>query len=1243
MEAGGGASRSKVTPMRVVLITMDYHLAGAVDRARVELERDIPGLELSFHAASDWSNDSPALDACRRDVARGDIVIANMLFMDDHIRQIEPALKARRADCDAMVACISAGEIVKTTRMGGLAMDKEATGPLALLKKLRGSGKKKNSSGSGQMAMLRRLPRILRFIPGTAHDLRAYFLTMQYWLAGSEENIGNMVRFLVNRYASGPREALKGSMKPKLPVEYPDCGVYHPTLDGGMSKTLADLPKPKKTTVGTVGLLLMRSYLVSGDAGHYDGVIKAMEAKGLAVIPVFACGLDSREAVETYFVDQTRGPNRGKATVDAVVSLTGFSLVGGPAYNDAPAAEEMLAKLDVPYIAAHAIEFQTMEQWRANDAGLLPVEATIMVAIPELEGATGPTVFGGRAQEATDGHARDMRPDMERIASLAERTAKLVTLRKTAQKDRRVAITLFNFPPNAGATGTAAFLSVFASLHNTLKAMQAEGYDLGEEPLPESVDALRSYLLEGNAERYGMDANVHFQIPAEDHVRREKHLAEIEAQWGPAPGRQLADSKGIFVLGRQFGNVFVGIQPGFGYEGDPMRLLFEKGFAPTHAFSAYYRYLKEDFDAHAVLHFGTHGALEFMPGKQTGLTDECWPERLIGSLPNLYLYAANNPSEGTIAKRRANATLVSYLSPPVSSAGLYKELLDLKATLDRWRALPNGEAGDADRGMLEEMIHAQAEALELSHSTETPIRVIGEKLREMEEALIPQGLHVVGDTIKEEERIDLLLAMAEANGDHFDKDAIAALATGTPAKKVLKSLGLHRHEDAIRLADDILTANAHLQKDTELDGLMKALDGRYIRPVAGGDLLRSPQILPTGRNVHGFDPYRIPSPFAVMDGALQAQRLIDRHEADGNPLPRSVAMVLWGTDNLKTEGRPVAQVLALMGAKPRFDGYGRLAGASLVPLEELGRPRIDVVVTLSGICRDLLPLQTKMLAEAAYLAATAEDEPLEQNFIRANALEHMKAHGCTLEEAALRVFSNADGAYGSNVNYLIDSGAWAEEDELADVYTKRKCFAYGRSGKPVQKKELLEGILGGVNLAYQNLESVELGVTTIDHYFDTLGGIGRAIQKTSGKAAPVYIGDQTRGEGKVRTLSEQIALETRTRMLNPKWYESMLEHGHEGVRQIEAHLTNTVGWSATTGQVAPWIYQELTQTFVLDEDMRERLAKLNPKASAKMTNRLLEAHERQYWHPDDETLEALRQAGEELEDRLEGVPSGAAA
>jgi magnesium chelatase subunit H len=1228
-------SVADATPVRVVIVTMDSHLACATERARAGLVRDLPGLALAVHAAADWASDAAALERCRADIARGDIVVATMLFMEEHFQPVFAALQARRDQCDAMVCALSAGEVVRLTRLGKFNMSGEALGAIAWLKRLRGNRTGSGSSGAGQMKMLRRIPQILRFIPGTAQDVRAYFLTLQYWLAGSEENVAGMVRLLVDRYADGPRRRLRGALKTPPPVEYPEIGVYHPRMKGRLAERADGLPPGGAR--GTVGLLLMRSYLLAGNTAHYDGVIAALEARGLRVIPAFATGLDARPAVERFFLAA------GRPAVDAVVSLTGFSLVGGPAYNDARAAEEMLARLDVPYLAAHPVEFQTIEAWQRSDRGLLPIEATMMVAIPELDGATGPAVFGGRS--AAGAGARDMQAHGERAGALAARVAKLVALRRTPAAERKVAIVLFNFPPNSGATGTAAYLSVFASLHRTLGALRGAGYSVDA---PETVDALRDRIIGGNAARFGADANVHARIRADDHVRRERWLGEIEAQWGPAPGKHQSDGSAIFVLGAQLGNVFVGVQPAFGYEGDPMRLLFEKGFAPTHAFAAFYRWIREDFGAHACLHFGTHGALEFMPGKQAGLSGECWPDRLIGDLPNLYLYAANNPSEGTVAKRRAAATLISYLTPPVAHAGLYRGLVDLKGSIERWRALPPDDA--AERGPLAVLVQAQAAALELAAAEPaweddagTRIASLAEAVLELEYTLIPNGLHVVGEPPARAERVDLLLAVAEAShGARPARASIEALVGGVPPAEALAAGGMAADDASLALFGELAATDRLLAEDHELPAILHALDGRFVRPAPGGDLLRTPAVLPTGRNVHGFDPFRIPSAFAVQDGARQAARLLERHVAGGNPFPESIALVLWGTDNLKTEGGPIAQALALVGARPRFDGYGRLAGATLIPLDELGRPRVDVVVTLSGIFRDLLPLQTKLLAEASFLAAAA-DEPADRNFVRKHALEHQRAHGCDLETAALRVFGNADGAYGSNVNHLVDNGRWADEDELAETYTRRKSFAYGRSGRPVQQAALLKDVLAGVEAAYQNLDSVELGVTTIDHYFDTLGGISRAVRRERGTAAAVYIGDQTTGVGTVRTLAEQVALETRTRALNPSWYEGMLKHGYEGVRQIEAHVTNTMGWSATTGQVAPWVYRELTQTFVLDAAMRERLAALNPTASAKVANRLLEAHERRYWSPDDTMLEALRRAGEELEDRLEGIDMRAAA
>ncbi|MEO0783373.1 MAG: magnesium chelatase subunit H, partial [Pseudomonadota bacterium] len=771
---------------RVVILTLDSHSAGPCQRISGRLERDFPGLELTVLAAAEWGEQPEALTAAKAAIAQADMVIANLLFLEEHISAILPDLIARRDTCDSMVGIISDSQIVKLTRMGTLDMSAPESATRKILKKLRGNAKSGVEDGAKKMRMLRRLPRILRLIPGKAQDLRAWFLMMQYWLGASDENIEAMIRFMISRYCR--HEAWRG-VKAAAPLDYPDTGLYHPDLPDRITTNAADLPKVKGAR-GTIGVLMMRSYVLSADTAHYDAVIRALEARGLHVLPAFAGGLDGRPAIEAFFQDKN-GPK-----IDALLSLTGFSLVGGPAYNDNDAAIATLKALDVPYIAAHPLEFQTIEQWEASAQGLGPIETTMLIALPELDGATTPTVFAGRhgTETTSANHSKAMAPALERVEALADRVAKQAHLRRSQNHDRNVAIVLFGFPPNAGAAGTAAYLDVFNSLHNTLHAMAADGYDI--DP-PDTVEELREAVLEGNASQYGQEANVHARVSADHIVANTPWLDDVEAVWGAAPGKVQSDGRDVYILGRQFGKVFVGLQPTFGYEGDPMRLLFERSFAPTHAFTQFYLWLRHSFGADVALHFGMHGALEFMPGKQAGLGEACWPDRLIGDLPNVYLYASNNPSEATLAKRRAGAVTVSHLTPPLATSGLYRALAELKDSLTRWRET----APDAqERGELEALIAEQAEAVDLvGHAPDA----LWLKLLETEDALIPDGLHVVGRPMSVEARREYLDIMPQAD-------------TESKAK-----------------ADHLLS------KDNEIPALLSALSGHFTPPVPGGDLIRS--------------------------------------------------------------------------------------------------------------------------------------------------------------------------------------------------------------------------------------------------------------------------------------------------------------------------------------------------------------------------------------------------------------------
>ncbi|MGB7432277.1 MAG: cobaltochelatase subunit CobN, partial [Ahrensia sp.] len=514
----------QATPINVTIVTLDGHMATALDRARIELLRDLPGLRLTLHATTEFADDEGAKARCIADIQRADIIIAHMMFMEDQVNLIAPLLQARRDDCDCIVGCLAAGEIVKMTKLGEFDMAKPTSGVMGMLKKLRGGNSKKpGAGGKGQMRMLRALPGILKFIPGKAQDVRAYFMVLQYLLAASDDNIVNLVRFLVGRYASGPRLELRKAVSEREPVHYPEVGLYHRALPNQVTDDLSVYTKAADfKSGGTVGLLVMRSYVLANNTAHYDGVVKALEAQGLNVITAYASGLDGRPAIEKFFMKD------GKARVDCVMSLTGFSLVGGPAYNDASAAEEILAKLDVPYLSAFASEFQSLQKWGANEQGLTPVETTIMVSLPEIDGATGPILFGGRndgSGACTGCHrnctfentidARDMQSCVERAEMLAARMAKIVALRRTPVAERRVATVLYNFPPNGGATGTAAYLGVFESLLNTLRAMQAEGYTVD---VPESVDALREAILEGDANTFGQAANIGARVHVDTHV-----------------------------------------------------------------------------------------------------------------------------------------------------------------------------------------------------------------------------------------------------------------------------------------------------------------------------------------------------------------------------------------------------------------------------------------------------------------------------------------------------------------------------------------------------------------------------------------------------------------------------------------------------------------------------------------------------------------------------------------------------
>ena len=575
----------------------------------------------------------------------------------------------------------------------------------------RSRGSNNGRSHTHYLKLVDRLPGILRFVPGAGalRDVKNYLSIFCYFLQPTPANVQSMILCALKNYV--PDERLQRIKVPE-PEKMPSVAIYHPDAPkmfesfdafskwytAGSPKSKVQSPKlfrPHLDAESTIGLLLMRPQVISRATKHYDHLIRAIEAEGLGVIPVLATLMDNREACEKFFIAQDsceeQTPKYKVQTTDneqlttdkrasrisQLVSLTGFSFVGGPAMNDSEAASEFLTGLNRPYRSAVSLDMQTIESWRGSQTGLNPVQAGMQIAIPEIDGATEPFVYGGLQASGVEPVALE-----DRCQRLARRLRRWNRLRTAPREQLKLALVLYCFPPNKGNIGTAADLDVFPSVWATLTKLKTDGYVVD---VPASPEQLRDLLLGGNSEKFGATANVAYRLSVDEYRSLCPYVDEVERDWGPAPGRINSFGGSLLIPGLTLGNVFVGVQPTFGYEGDPMRLMMARSGAPHHGFTAFYTYLEKVFGADAVVHVGTHGAMEFMPGKQVGLSGECWPDRLIGELPNLYIYSVNNPSEGSIAKRRSYAELISYLTPPIENAGLYKDLSTLKDLVMSYR------------------------------------------------------------------------------------------------------------------------------------------------------------------------------------------------------------------------------------------------------------------------------------------------------------------------------------------------------------------------------------------------------------------------------------------------------------------------------------------------------------------------------------------------------------------------------
>jgi magnesium chelatase subunit H len=713
--------------MKVTVLHVGSSLLAPLRNAEREINRDGLELQLCIHnfggafSVSQW-------ETIENDVRESALVFVIHVMDGENAVRLLPLLdQSRHIATVIVINCMS--ELMRRTRLGKLdfaklpgakgkgergkgaaADDDDVDGLLSSVASwLSKQARVKSKNGARQrshadyLKWAERLPSLLRFVPnaGRLRDAKNYLLIVSYFLQPTPKNIKAMILLPLKEYADGDR--LRG-IEVSAPETVPSVGIYHPDADrlfetfeayrgwyeerrvNSISKipdSKFEIPNSNRVTLNprsTVGLLLMRPQIVSNSRQHYDALIRAIEAQGLDVIPAISTLMDNREVCEKFFIGtQASGVLLNKEEhaggvrtprVSQIVSLTGFSFVGGPAMNDSEAATDFLTDLNISYRSLVSLDTQTIESWRESFTGLNPVQTGMQIAIPEIDGATEPYVFGGIPERGVE-----PAPLEDRCQRIARRLKRWQRLQTADRRELRVALVLYCFPPNKGNIGTAADLDVFASLRDILGRLHGDGYDVES---PDSVDELRRNLLAGNSDDYGSTANIAYRMEVAEYDRLCAFAGEIEKEWGAAPGKINSDAHALLIQGIQMGKVFIGIQPTFGYEDDPMRLLMSQGGTPHHGFAAFYTYLEKVFRADVVVHVGTHGAMEFMPGKQVGLSDECWPDRLIGEMPNLYIYSVNNPSEGTIAKRRSYAELISYLTPPIENAGLYKGLAALK-------------------------------------------------------------------------------------------------------------------------------------------------------------------------------------------------------------------------------------------------------------------------------------------------------------------------------------------------------------------------------------------------------------------------------------------------------------------------------------------------------------------------------------------------------------------------------------
>ncbi len=1067
--------------------------------------------------------------------------------------------------------------------------------------------------------------------------LSALTAALEYLVHGGVENYEHLLRFLSDRFL------MTGfGYEPARPT--PERGVYEPL-------SLAPLPPEAPL----VGILFYRAHWLSGNLAPIDALARALGEFGCRARAVFCESLKETDEVGVPLAirDHLR-------EADVLVSTLAFSTPHG---------------LDTPVIQA-ILCGSTREEWEGSDAGLSPRDVAMHVALPEFDGRliSVPIAFK-EAGHKDDGLGTELRrsvPLENRVREVARLARAWCLLRRTPNSQKRVAILFNNYPTRNARVGNGVGLDTPESVVRLLRAMKDAGFRV--DPVPESGDRLMQDLLGGCTQDEEFQTPEHLErtplkLPAARYLARfeEVPAARREAiarQWGDPPGEYMMARDGMAIPGLSLGNVFVGIQPSRGFGKDTRAIYHSPDLPPTHFYLGYYQWILEVFGAHAVVHVGKHGNLEWLPGKGIGLSESCFPEVALGAVPNIYPYIINNPGEGTQAKRRAHAVIIDHMIPAMTRAESYGDLVKLEQLADEYAQV--SALDPAKRPLVvEKMIRLIEEskiyrdlAFDRPPSAEELdgfIQAFDGYLCEIKESQIRDGLHVLGQVPEGDRLVDLLVALvrqdqsgvrglpaaiAEDLGLDYpalvaDPASPVAFPGGRTAGDVIEHLELCAREvvregrstgprsvETLRFLNEEVRPRLERTPE-EITHFLRALEGRFVPPGPSGAPTRGmATILPTGRNFYSVDIRGIPTQTAFEVGRRAAEGILERYLRETGAYPRSIGLVVWGTSNMRTGGDDVAEILHLLGVRPVWQGINRrVVGLEVIPLEKLGRPRVDVLIRISGFFRDAFPNVVELLDEAARTVA-ALDEPPEKNYVRANVLEEVR-RGTGPEGAAHRVFGSKPGSYGAGLLALIDERNWKTDQDLANVYVAWGGYAYGRGVPGVRAFDEFRRRLAGVNVAVQNQDNREHDIFDSDDYFQFHGGMIASVRALTGKNPKAYFGDTSKTDRvKVRDLREEVARVFRSRVVNPKWIESMLRHGYRGAFELAATVDYLFGYDATAHVVEPWMYEKVTQAYVLDERVRNFMEEKNPWALRGMVERLLEARDRGLWESPPQDLVA---------------------